>query len=138
MGQNPSKNEIRDLLHQSKNIAIVGLSNKPDRDSYMVGNYLKNHGYKIFPVNPMIDEVLGEKAYPSLSDVSEKIDIVNIFRRSSEVLPIVEEAVKLKPRAIWMQLGVENETAARIAREAGLMVIMNHCIKVDHHRLVGD
>ena len=136
MLHNPSVQEMKDLLQNSKNIAIVGLSNKPERDSYMVAEYLKKHGYRIFPVNPGIKEVLGEKAYPSLSAIPESIDIVNIFRRSSDVPPIINEAIPLRPKAVWLQLGVVNEDAAQAATAAGLSVVMDRCIKVDHYRLL--
>ncbi|WP_042315373.1 CoA-binding protein [Desulfofarcimen acetoxidans] len=133
---NPSEQEIKFLLQNSKKIAIVGLSNKPERDSYMVAAYLKKQGYKIFPVNPGIKEVLGEKAYPSLSDIPEPVDIVNIFRRSSDVPPIIAEAIRLKEKSVWLQLGIVNEEAAQAARAAGLTVVMDRCIKVDHYRLL--
>ena len=137
MLKNLSEQEMKGLLQNSKNIAIVGLSDKPERDSYMVAKYLQNHGYKIFPVNPGIKEVLGEKAYSSLSAISEPIDIVNIFRRSSDVPPIIDEAIRLKPQAVWLQLGVVNEVAAQAAKAAGLLVVMDRCIKIDHYRLLG-
>ena len=137
MLKNLSEQEMKGLLQNSKNIAIVGLSDKPERDSYMVAKYLQKHGYKIFPVNPGIKEVLGEKAYSSLSAISEPIDIVNIFRRSSDVPPIIDEAILLKPRVVWLQLGVVNEAAAQVAKAAGLLVVMDRCIKIDHYKLLG-
>ncbi|MBS3969508.1 MAG: CoA-binding protein [Clostridia bacterium] len=117
-----------------KTIAVVGVSNKPDRDSHMVAKYLINAGFEVMPVNPRIDAFLGIKAYPDLLAIpSEKeIDIVNIFRKSSEVLPVVEEAVKIGAKAVWMQLGIINEEAAHVAKKAGLEVVMNKCIKVVH------
>lgn len=117
-----------------KTIAVVGVSNKPDRDSHMVAKYLINAGFEVIPVNPRIDAFLGIKAYPDLLAIpSEKeIDIVNIFRKSSEVLPVVEEAVKIGAKAVWMQLGIINEEAAHVAKKAGLEVVMNKCIKVVH------
>lgn len=117
-----------------KTIAVVGVSNKPDRDSHMVAKYLIDAGFEVIPVNPKIDAFLGIKAYPDLLAIpSEKeIDIVNIFRKSSEVLPVVEEAVKVGAKAVWMQLGIINEEAAHVAKKAGLEVVMNKCIKVVH------
>lgn len=117
-----------------KTIAVVGVSNKPDRDSHMVAKYLMNAGFDVIPVNPKIEDFLGIKAYPDLLSIpSEKdIDIVNIFRKSSEVLPVVQDAIKIGAKVIWMQLGIINEEAAELARKAGLEVIMNKCIKVVH------
>jgi predicted CoA-binding protein len=134
---NPSDQERATLLKEAKNIAVVGLSNKPERTSYMIAEALQQAGYRIFPVNPMLTEpVLGEESYASLLDIEEPIDIVDVFRRSETVYPVAEEAVQIKAKAIWMQLGVENEEAAELARENGLMVVMNRCIKVDHALLL--
>lgn len=134
---NPTDQERKKLLEEAKNIAVVGLSDKPERTSYMIAQALQQAGYRIFPVNPMLTKpVLGEEPYHNLTEIKEPIDIVNIFRRSETVLPIVEEAVELHPKAIWMQLGVENEEAATYAKEHGLMVVMNRCIKVDHALLI--
>jgi predicted CoA-binding protein len=124
--------DIPHILRTCRTIAIVGLSGKPERDSHSVAEYLIRHGYKVIPVNPMIREVFGLRAYPDLSSVSEKVDIVNIFRRSDQVPPIVDEAIKINAKVIWMQLGIVNEEAAQKAREAGLQVVMNRCIKVEH------
>lgn len=133
---NPSADERRELLENAKTIAVVGLSNKPDRTSYMVSAAMQSNGYKIIPVNPTIEEALGEKAATSLTKITEPVDIVNVFRRSEEVVPVVEEAIKLKPKAIWLQQGIYNEEAAHKAQEAGIMIIMDQCIKVDHALLV--
>jgi predicted CoA-binding protein len=130
--QNLINQNIPEILTNSKNIAIVGLSNKPERISYRVGAYVKQAGYKIFPVNPNYDSVLELKCHNSLSEISEPIDIVNIFRRSEDVLPIVEEAIDIKAKVIWMQLGIENEKAAKLAIDSGMQVIMNRCIKIEH------
>ncbi len=127
--------EIAELLKSSRTIAVVGLSSSPYRPSYGVAADLKNSGYRIIPVNPNETEVLGEKAYARLEDVAEQIDIVDIFRRSELVLPVVEEAIRVKARAVWMQEGVVNEEAARLAREAGLLVVMDRCIAKDLYRL---
>jgi predicted CoA-binding protein len=129
--------EIRELLKSVKVIAVVGLSPKEDRPSNMVARYLKEKGYKVIPVNPGHDEILGEKSYPSLPSIPEKVDVVNIFRKSSEVLPVVEEAIKLKPKCIWLQLGIVNDEAKRLAEENGIFFVQDRCIKIEHQRLIG-
>jgi len=122
------------LLEEAKTIAVVGLSNKPERTSHMVAAAMQNAGYRIIPVNPTIagETVLGEKAVASLSEIDEPVDIVNVFRRSEDVPPVAEEAVKLKPKALWLQQGIVNEEAAALAKQHGIEVIMDLCIKVDH------
>lgn len=115
-----------------KTIAIVGLSDKPDRPSYKVGKYLMEQGFKIFPVNPNIDNFLGIKSYKTLFDIKEKIDVVDIFRKSESVEPIVDEAIKIGAKAIWMQEGVINGKAAAKAKSTGLAVIMNVCMMKQH------
>jgi hypothetical protein len=129
--------EMRDVLGRARTIAVVGLSDKPDRDSHQVAQYLQQHGYRIVPVNPTLTEVLGEKAYPSVSAIPADvpIDIVDVFRRSDQVAPIVDEAIARGVKVVWMQLGVENAEAARKAREAGMTVVENLCIMVQHRRL---
>ncbi len=129
------KNEIADLLRASRVIAVVGLSSNPLRPSHGVAGYMQQHGYRIVPVNPQETDVLGEQAYPSLDEVPGKIDIVNIFRRSEFVPPIVEDAIRLGARAVWMQEGVIHEEAAARARAAGLIVVMDRCILKEHQRL---
>jgi uncharacterized protein len=124
--------EIADLLKRSKTIAVVGLSGDPMRPSHGVSAYMQSHGYRIIPVNPRIQFCLGEKAYASLADVPEKIDIVNIFRRPEFVEEIVNEAIRLKVPAIWMQEYVIHEEAAEKARQAGIFVVMDRCILKDH------
>jgi predicted CoA-binding protein len=131
MAMNESE-QITELLKRSKNIAVVGLSSSPMRPSYGVSAYLQSHGYKIIPVNPEIKGALGEKAYASLSEVPEKIDIVDIFRRSEFVPSVVEEAIRLKPAAIWMQEGVQHEAAAEKARKAGILVVQDRCLLKEH------
>jgi uncharacterized protein len=123
---------IADLLQRAKTIAVVGLSSNPLRPSHGVTAYLQSHGYRIIPVNPNIGECLGEKAYASLRDVPETIDIVNIFRRSEFVEAIVDEAIRLKIPAIWMQEDVIHEKAAEKARQAGIFVVMDRCILKEH------
>ena len=124
--------EIGTLLKNSKNIAVVGLSDSPLRPSYGVSAYMQTHGYKIIPVNPAIRGALGEKAVPSLSAVQEKIDIVDVFRRSEYVAEVVDEAIRLKVPAIWLQEGVVDEAAAEKARKAGIQVVMDRCILKEH------
>jgi predicted CoA-binding protein len=126
---------IADALKQPKNIAVVGLSNSPLRPSHGVAAYMQTHGYRIIPVNPAIDSVLGEKAYKSLAEVPGKIDIVDIFRRSEFVPEVVDEAIKLRVPVIWMQEGVVHDAAAEKARKAGIFVVMDRCILKEHHKL---
>lgn len=128
---------IADLLKRSKTIAVVGLSNSPLRPSHGVSAYMQTNGYRIIPVNPNIKGALGEKAYPSLLAVPEKIDIVNIFRRPEFVDEIVDQAIQLKVPAIWMQEEVVNELAAEKARKAGIFVIMDRCILKEHKAQFG-
>jgi len=128
-------NSIVEVLTQSRTIAVVGLSDNPMRASHGVSAYMQAQGYRIIPVNPHCDFVLGEKAYPSLLDVPEKIDIVNIFRRSEFVPPIVDQAIQLKVPAIWMQETVIHEQAAQKARATGIFVVMDECILKEHRKL---
>ena len=134
--KNPTNQEIRELLSESTIIAVVGLSPKPSRPSYGVANYLKKQNYQIIPVNPGHSEILGEKSYASLSEIPEKVDVVDIFRKPEHVAPIVEQAIKIKAKAIWMQSGIVNHQAAQIAKEAGLMVVMDKCMAVAHSTLM--
>lgn len=130
---NPSPNdEIGKLLRESKTIAVVGLSDSPLRPSYGVSAYMQSQGYKIIPVNPAIKGALGEKAVAALSDVKDKIDIVDVFRRSEFVAEVVDEAIRLKVPAIWLQEGVIDERAAEKARKAGIFVVMDKCILKEH------
>jgi predicted CoA-binding protein len=128
--QNPET--IKKILRESKIIAVVGLSDKPDRASHRVAAYLQSNGYKIIPVNPRIEETLGEKSYPDLMSVPDKIDVVDIFRRNEDVPPIVEDAIAIKAKAIWMQEGIENLEAAGKASESGLGVVTNRCMLKEH------
>ncbi len=132
MSSVPHADPITELLQRSKTIAVVGLSNSPLRPSHGVAAYLQTHGYRIIPVNPEIKGALGEKAYPSLLEVPEKIDIVDIFRRPEFVNEVVDQAIQLKVRVIWMQEEVVNETAAEKARTAGIFVVMDRCILKEH------
>jgi len=141
-----SEGIIRSILTKYRVVAVVGLSRDPSKASYSVAEYLKDHGYRIIPVNPTTSEVLGEKSHKSLLDMplelQEAVEIVDIFRPSDDVPPIVEQAIQLKkawgkPFVVWMQLGIVNEEAAAKAREAGLTVVMNHCMMQEHKRLFG-
>ncbi len=127
---------VSEILRAGQTIAVVGLSSKRYRPSFGVAEYMKNAGFRIIPVNPFESEVLGEKSYPALDSVPEHVDIVDIFRRSEFVLEIVEAAVRIGARAIWMQEGVVNEQAAKKARAAGLEVVMDRCILKEHRRLL--
>lgn len=132
----PHDDPIADLLRKSKTIAVVGLSDNPMRPSHGVSAYMQSQGYRIIPVNPEIRESLGEKSCPSLGDVPEKIDIVNIFRRPEFVEEIVDQAIALRVPAIWMQEDVVNEAAAEKARTAGIFVVMDRCILKEHRARV--
>ena len=128
-------NEIKEILQNAKNIAIVGLSPKFQRDSHIVARYLKESGYKIIPVRPAQKEILGEKAYAGLEQIPEKVDIVDVFRRSDQIEPYAKEAILIKPRVFWMQLNIENQQVAELLTQSGIDVIMNRCIKIEHERL---
>jgi predicted CoA-binding protein len=138
------QNEIKEILTKYKTVAVVGLSREPGKDSHRVSAYLKRHGFQIIPVNPFADEVLGEKSYKSLLDIppeiQKTIEIVDIFRPSKDLPPIVEQAIKLKMmhgklEVVWMQLGIVNERAAEAAKQAGLTVVMDKCMMIEHKRL---
>jgi predicted CoA-binding protein len=133
----PASDPITDLLKHARTIAVVGLSNSPLRPSHGVSAYMQTHGYRIIPVNPQIHGSLGERAYPSLLDVKEKIDIVNIFRRPAYVEEVVDQAIQMKVPVIWMQEGVVHEKAAQKARQAGIFVIMDTCILKEHRARFG-
>jgi len=132
----PSDQQIKDLLRSAHTIAVVGLSSSRLRASYGVAQYMQSAGYRIIPVNPNEQQVLGEKAYPRLEDVPEKIDVVDVFRRSEFVPAVVDSAIRIGARAIWMQEGVAYEAAAQRARAAGLFVVMDTCILKEHRRLL--
>lgn len=129
--ENPSRETIKEILAAAGNIAVVGLSDKPDRTSYMVSEAMQKRGYRIIPVNPNAETILGETCYPSLSEIPEPVHIVNVFRRAEQVAPIAEEAVQIGAKVFWLQLGIVNDEAARICEEGGLQVIMDRCIKVE-------
>jgi predicted CoA-binding protein len=127
--------EIREILRNLKTIAVVGISDKKERPSYQVASYLLEKEYVIIPVNPKLSEWRGIRAYPSLAEIKESIDIVDIFRRSEFVPAIVDDAIRKNAKTIWMQLGVVNEEAAEKARKAGLSVVIDRCIKIEHQNL---
>jgi uncharacterized protein len=128
---------LRHILKTCKTIAIVGLSAEWHRPSFFVAKYLQSHGYRIVPVNPKYPEILGEKSYPRLTDIPFPVDMVDVFRKSQDVLPIAQDAVKIGAKCFWQQLGVENIEAATLAENAGLMSVMNRCVKIEHARLFG-
>ncbi len=134
--QNPET--IRHLLHFSENVAVVGLSDKPQRASNFVGSYLKSEGFRVIPINPMKEEILGEKSYPDLKSAPGPIDIVDIFRKPQDCYDIVKEAIEVGAKAVWMQLTIVNRDAAELARENGLEVVMDRCIKMEHGRYNGN
>ena len=128
---------LRRILKQNHTIAVVGLSAQWFRPSFFAAKYLQQHGYRVIPVNPAYPEILGEKCYPSLLEIPEPVDVVDVFRKPQDVPPIAEEAVRIGANVLWLQIGVIHEDAARRAREAGLEVVMDRCMKIEHARLYG-
>ncbi len=128
---------LRRILQDNHVVAVVGLSANWYRPSYFAAKYLQAHGYRIIPVNPRHEEILGEKCYPTLRDIPGPLDVVQIFQGPERVPPFVEDAIEIGAKVIWMQLGIINETAADRARAAGLDVVMDHCMKIEHARLFG-
>ena len=138
MHKNPDAGEIKRILEESHNVAVVGLSDSPFRTSHAVASAIQRAGYRIFPVNPnLTGPVLGEEPYATVQEIPEPVDIVDVFRRSEKVPPVAEDAVAAGAKVLWLQSGVINVEAARYAEEHGLTVVMDHCIKVDHAMLVG-
>jgi len=131
-------NEMKEILLSAKTVASVGLSSSDEKESYWIVAYLQEKGYKIIPVNPKATEILGEKVYASLSDIPDKVDVVQVFRKPEDVPPVVDEAIKIGAKVVWMQAGIVNEEAAKKAREAGLQVVMNACMMMTHKRLIGN
>lgn len=129
--------KIRRILRTTRTIAVVGLSAQWHRPSYFAAKYLQEHGYRVIPVNPAYDTVLGEKCWKSLREIPEQVDVVDCFRKAAEIPALAEEAVALGARTLWMQLGVENPAARRIAEAAGLDVVENRCMKIEHGRFFG-
>ncbi len=136
-GPSSEEGPVAEILKRSNTVAVVGISEKPDRDSHKVAKYLKDHGYKIIPVNPKLKEVLGEPCYPDLKSIPEHIDLVDIFRSTDAIPGIVDEAIAVGAGSVWMQLGLIHDEAAEKARKAGLSVVMNRCTKIEHARLSG-
>lgn len=130
-------NTLRRILRDCRVIAVVGLSANWHRPSYFAAKYMQEHGYRVIPVNPQYRDVLGEKCYASLRDIPEKVDMVDVFRKTADVLPIAEDAVAIGARVLWQQLGVRNQAAAELARARGLDAVMDRCVKIEHGRLFG-
>ena len=128
---------LRRILRDCRTVAIVGLSDQWHRPSNFVGKYLQQHGYRVIPVNPRYTEVLGERCFASLSDITEPVHLVDVFRRSEDVLPIAQEAVRIGAKCLWQQIGVVNHEAAALASAAGLDAVMDRCVKIEHARLFG-
>ena len=129
---------IAEIVKNYRVVAVVGLSADPDRPSYRVAQYLKEHGYRIIPVNPVCREILGEKCYPSLRDIPFPVEVVDVFRKVEAIPAIVEEAIRMGAKAVWMQLGLAEPASAQKAKEAGLKVVMDRCLKVEHAMLFKD
>ena len=132
---NPPSEEVRRILETSRVIAVVGLSSNPERDSNQVARYLIHHGYTVVPVNPQEKEILGRTSYPDLASIPSGVDIVDIFRRVDAIPGIVDEAIRIQAKVIWMQLGLAHNESARKATEAGLSVVQSKCLKVEHQKL---
>ena len=130
-------NALRRILRESKVIAVVGLSADWFRPSYFAAKYMQEHGYRVIPVNPKYPQILGEKCYPSLRDIPHPVDIVDVFRKTADVMPIAEDAIRIGAKVLWQQLGVRNEEADAKARAAGLQSVMDRCVKIEHGRLFG-
>jgi len=128
---------LRRILTQHRTIAVVGLSAQWHRPSYFAAKYMQDHGYRIIPVNPNYGDVLGQKCYPSLTAIAEPVGIVDCFRKAVEMVPIARDAVAIGAKVLWMQLGIRNDEAARIASDAGLDVVVDRCVKIEHARIMG-
>ena len=127
--------KIKEILNKTKTMAVVGASRDPNKAAHRVPKHMQRLGYKIIPVNPFASTILGEKSYKSLREIPEPVDLVNVFRPSEEALEVVKEAILIKPKYIWLQLGIENEEAKQIAEEAGIEIIMNRCLSIECNRL---
>lgn len=133
----PTNAEVKNLLQESKNVAIVGISNKEDRASYQVAKWLQeNSHFTLFFVNPVIDEVLGQKTFPSLADIPEQIDIVDVFRKAEDCPSVLEKAIAIGAKSIWLQLGISNDEVSAKGTSAGMKVVMDRCIKIDYANLI--
>lgn len=138
MEGNRVTDNIRDILETCRNIAVVGLSPKSHRDSFMVARYMQAKGYRIIPIHPKAREILGERVYPDLGQVPDRIDMVNVFRASDKILTVAREAISVKPKVFWTQVGIENAAAARLLEDAGIRVVMNKCLKIEHMEIRGE
>ena len=132
-----SEKEMKEILLLAKTIAAVGLSSNPAKESFGIVQYLKDQGYRIIPVNPAATVIMGEKAYPDLSSIPESVDVVQVFRKPEDVPPVVDEAIKIRAKVVWMQEGIVNEEAAQRARDAGLTVVMDACVRAAHRKFLG-
>jgi hypothetical protein len=130
-------NTLRRILKESRVLAVVGLSAQWHRPSFFAAKYMIEHGYRVIPVNPQYPAVLGQKCYASLRDIPEKVDLVDVFRKTADVLPVARDAIAIGAKVLWQQLGVKNEEAAALARDAGLDAVMDRCVKIEHARLFG-
>lgn len=130
-------NTIRNTLNENKTIAVVGLSANESRPSFFAAKYMQDHGYKIIPVNPRYDNILGQTCYPDLASIPEPVDIVDVFQRADRVMPTAQASIEIGAKVLWLQLGVINEEAAALAKNAGLEVVMNRCVKIEYARLFG-
>ena len=128
---------LRRILAQTRSIAVVGLSAHWYRPSHFAAKYMQDKGYRVIPVNPAYAEVLGQRCYPNLAAIGEAVDVVDCFRKPADIVPIAREAVAIKAKVLWMQIGIRNEEAARIALDAGLDVVMDRCVKIEHARILG-
>ncbi|HSB50925.1 MAG TPA: CoA-binding protein [Nitrosopumilaceae archaeon] len=131
---NHSDDEIKQIF-SLKNVAVIGMSKNPEKAAHYVPKYLSEQGYNIMPINPTTNEILNKKSYPSITEVDQPIDIVDVFRPSDQVLPVVKEAIKIKPKVIWLQEGIHNEEAEELARKEGIKVVFNRCMLAEHQRL---
>ena len=134
---NATDSEVREILEKYKTIAVIGMSKNPDKDANAVPAYLKQSGYRVIPVNPSAEEILGEKSYRKLSDVPGPVDIVDVFRPSEDVPNYVDEVIAKKPKVFWLQLGIENEAAEKKVASTGIKVVFNKCLMREHKRLLG-
>ena len=133
--RNPPESEIKDWLSKYKTVAVIGMSKNPEKDAYQIPEYLMSKGYRVIPINPSADQILGEKAYKKLSEVPFQVDIVDVFRPSEEIPNYVDEVIQKKPKVFWLQLGIENEGAENRISESGIKVVSNRCIMQEHRRL---
>ncbi len=132
---NPSDTELKEILSKNKTVAVIGMSKNPEKDAYRIPEYLKKKGYRIIPVNPTADEILGEKAYKKVTDIPDQLDIVDVFRPSEDVPNYVDDVISKRPKVFWLQLGIENTTAEEKVASAGIKVVFDRCMMAEHKRL---